>query len=79
MTLKGERLVVDGEGEDCFKRTLRVVLVFTCLTMVSARDLSNCKVKVKVNDCVGHDVESGFADLLEDLHGQLGGNRAAGN
>ena len=26
-----------------------------------------------------HDVEHGVADLLEDLHGQLGGNRTAGN
>lgn len=25
------------------------------------------------------DVERGVADLLEDLHGQLGGNRTAGN
>ena len=47
MTLKGERLVVDGEGENWFPHTLRVVLVLTCLTMVSARDLSNWKDKEK--------------------------------
>ena len=33
----------------------------------------------EVNGCVWHDVERGLADLLEDLHGQLGRNRATGN
>lgn len=33
----------------------------------------------KVNDYVWHNAEHGLADLLEDLHGQLGSNRATGN
>jgi len=37
------------------------------------------KLQGEVNGCVRHDVERGLADLLEDLHGQLGRNRATGN
>jgi hypothetical protein len=33
----------------------------------------------EVNNCMRHDVKHGPADLLEDLHGQLGSNRATGN
>ena len=38
---------MDGKREVWFPHTLRVVLVLTCLTMVSAKDLSNCKNKEK--------------------------------
>ena len=33
----------------------------------------------EVNGCVRHNVERGLADLLKDLHGQLGRNRTAGD
>ena len=35
--------------------------------------------KGEVNGCIQREVERGLTDLLEDLHGQLGGNRATGN
>ena len=43
MTLRDQRLV--GTINCWLPRTLRVVLVLTCLTIVSAKDLSNCKDK----------------------------------
>ena len=33
----------------------------------------------EVNGCVRQNVERGLADLLKDLHGQLGRNRTAGD
>lgn len=36
-----------GKGEVWLPHTLRVVLVLTCLTMVSAKDLSNYRDKEK--------------------------------
>ena len=64
--------------------TFRVVFVFTCFTMMSARDLSNCRTATRWRHIVSRvgrsaslKVDWNHTHLLQDLHRQLWGYRTA--